>query len=103
MQRFFDDLDSFCNAVLNGVPIDCTAGYTDGDHFSWLLETLGADDIGLARLAYEFSERVTTVEQAQNAKRYLSELFAKTLAFNMIECGSRAIDHDSALAIADAL
>lgn len=87
-QRFFDTLDAYYTAVLNGDPIDCGAGATDGDHVSWLLDALGRDDLGLIHLSALFSSRVTTLEQANNVTSYMRDLFVHSLIFNIAQGGA---------------
>lgn len=94
MNRFFDTPEEYFSAVLNGDQIETGCGYTDGDHVTWLISQLGTDELDLISLAYEFSQRVTTVEEAKNVSAYMKKLFDGIFVFNMLEASDSISDEE---------
>lgn len=91
--RFFENFDAFADHVLAGKSIDTGIGAMDGDHPSWLMQAMTPNEdepqsLDLVQLAYLFSSRVRTPEQAQNIVAYVNDLFRSTLAFNISEGGA---------------
>ncbi|MTH61172.1 hypothetical protein [Paracoccus litorisediminis] len=84
-KRFFSELNEYFTAVLAGDPIDCQAGYTDGDHVTWLLDQFGGDDIRMVELNAAFAERIETPEQATHVLAYMRDLAAGIIQFNLFE------------------